>query len=1197
MAIQSGQIHHDRYEFEKIIGQGAFGVTWQAKHVFTYRSLAIKVIDATRLDKASTERVMRECRIGGQLEHAHIVNVFDAYKEGSDLCIVMELLAGGSLEGYLAQHRPTLGQGLQWGLDLAGALNAVHDQGIIHRDIKPANILLTADNEVKIADFGIAHLPGSQLTGVFQPGTPAYHAPEQDQHLPVEAATDVYALCAVLFEIFSGIKFFQIKQLQTLPPAEWREEILYHLESSYPDAPELTLNALVDALRAGLTVDKSARSTLAELQHALKTILDTLPKTGLESHPLPGRPKRTAPPGRPRPEVVSEKPGQKQARAGVAPSRSAWPQLEITSSKITLSPTQRELLRLAFSGHHQLVVENELRRSEAGVRWLVVLPVRSEHLVTRRVIVKLAPAALIHREWQAYREYVAGILPQETAQIQAEPLTAPDGTALLRYPFLGDVGAGQVKDLIDFYQTHTEFEITQLLTKSFFDVMVYHWWSVRRAATLSVRREYDHLLPVHFVIERTEETQVSPILLKAGAVTLQDLTRITVGQSVQIQGFKVEKIQPEQNTMIVRASPANGDKAEQLRIQLLGLSPADLNDQPGDVVITFAGIITATRQQLLSHAVQIAWPDTDLAQQNVKLGALELPNPLHRYQELLDQPLAGMVSSIHGDLMLENILVEPRWQWVGLLNFANTREGHNIYDLILLEAQVVSRLLPGSLAEVEENLETAIFTVARMLHTSVPPGGSPVPALQKPYALLRAIRYQARQCLRNQTNWDEYYLGLVIALLGALSATQNVKAARISFVWAAIAQDLIGRPLEALSTPKSPNSIVRFIVQHRRPITVSVVGLILLVAAFFGTPYLNKILNSISTQPPSFAAISPSPSPTHTSIPTSTPSPTPTAAPTATSTQPPSSRSITGTLSQGSIIRSGPATVYPTLSLIDKNTDITITGRNFKGDWLQIAYPPAPGGFAWVEATSIKINNAEVTLVPTAVYPPPPTVTPTPSDTPTVSITDTPTPTPTPSPTATPTTPSPTPVRTFVEDVPIYQKFVQSLAGRTPTSASFAPDRSEIAATEGVKLYVFNDQGDLTVLVQEDGMVRPVERVIWSPTGQYIAFVADYKQNCDPCRVIGIVNRASGAVKYLEPPEGKAIDLPRWTQDERLLVTAHDGNPAGGVVYIYDVFSNRQLASGKYELSSSLEGQRWFPWKPGKSWQVGRGRPDGYFDE
>lgn len=174
---------------------------------------------------------------------------------------------------------------------------------------------------------------------------------------------------------------------------------------------------------------------------------------------------------------------------------------------------------------------------------------------------------------------------------------------------------------------------------------------------------------------------------------------------------------------------------------------------------------------------------------------------------------------------------------------------------------------------------------------------------------------------------------------------------------------------------------------------------------------------------------------------------------------------------------------------------------------------------------------------------------------------------------------------------------MQSLAGRPPTSASFAPDRSDIAATEGAKLYLFDDGGNLTILVEEDNIIRPVERVIWSPTGQYIAFVADYKQNCNPCRVIGIVNRVTGAVKYLEPPDGKAIDLPRWTQDERLLVTAHDGNPARGVVYVYDVFGTRQIASGKYELSSSLEGQRWFPWKPGKSWEVGQGPPSGYFDE
>ena len=105
--------------------------------------------------------------------------------------------------------------------------------------------------------------------------------------------------------------------------------------------------------------------------------------------------------------------------------------------------------------------------------------------------------------------------------------------------------------------------------------------------------------------------------------------------------------------------------------------------------------------------------------------------------------------------------------------------------------------------------------------------------------------------------------------------------------------------------------------------------------------------------------------------------------------------------------------------------------------------------------------------------------------------------------------------------------------------------------------------------------------------------MADRKQNCNPCRRVGIVIRAAPGSEplYLEPSAGYNIGLPRWPQDGRLLAAIYQNNPDSGTVYIYDASGRGQPASGSYLLSSSLEGQKWSPWLPGKRWRVEAGHP------
>lgn len=267
--IKPNELIHS-YRFEHPIGYGANGVVWKAHHLHMDLSVAIKVIDTQDLDPLNLDRVKQECRIGGKLSHqVHVVEVRDAFPDQGRFFIVMELMTGGSLENYLREHpHPDLGLTLAWALDLGAALNQVHKLGVIHRDLKPQNILLTTEAQVKLSDFGVAHLHGSWLTTAYQPGTYGYRAPEQEANQAIDGAADVFALCAVLFEVWAGKKYFHYKSAST---EVVREELILLIAENYPDLAPALQQRLVETILAGLQ-PRPLRLSLPQLQEALQAI-------------------------------------------------------------------------------------------------------------------------------------------------------------------------------------------------------------------------------------------------------------------------------------------------------------------------------------------------------------------------------------------------------------------------------------------------------------------------------------------------------------------------------------------------------------------------------------------------------------------------------------------------------------------------------------------------------------------------------------------------------------------------------------------------------------------------------------------------------------------------------------------------------------------------------------------------------------
>ena len=214
------------YEVTARIGMGGMGVVYRAKDTSLGREVAIKVLpEAFVSHPERTARFKREATTLGALNHPNIASIYELQESDGVLALVLEFVEGPTLADRLAAGGLPIHQALPIARQIADALEAAHDRGVIHRDLKPANIVLTADGTAKVLDFGLAkvvsdsvapspseltHSPtmlGPTADGVLL-GTAPYMSPEQARGRPVDRRTDVWAFGCVLFEMLTGRRTF-----------------------------------------------------------------------------------------------------------------------------------------------------------------------------------------------------------------------------------------------------------------------------------------------------------------------------------------------------------------------------------------------------------------------------------------------------------------------------------------------------------------------------------------------------------------------------------------------------------------------------------------------------------------------------------------------------------------------------------------------------------------------------------------------------------------------------------------------------------------------------------------------------------------------------------------------------------------------------------------------------------------------------
>ncbi len=222
----------DRYELGKCVGEGTFGRVFHARDKVLRRDLVIKELRSEFVhDSAVLRRFADDARIAAAIGHPNIVTVFDLLPSGKPRYILMEYMAGGTLRSLLDKRgKLPVPDAVNAALALCRALKAAHSHGVIHRDLKPANIFLGSEGEIKLGDFGIAHLPersgGSGDTSLDRPHpcTPAYASPEQLLGRELDGRSDLYALGVVLYELVTGKLYFDRRLCQNL--VAWAEAVL-----------------------------------------------------------------------------------------------------------------------------------------------------------------------------------------------------------------------------------------------------------------------------------------------------------------------------------------------------------------------------------------------------------------------------------------------------------------------------------------------------------------------------------------------------------------------------------------------------------------------------------------------------------------------------------------------------------------------------------------------------------------------------------------------------------------------------------------------------------------------------------------------------------------------------------------------------------------------------------------------------------
>jgi hypothetical protein len=402
---------------------------------------------------------------------------------------------------------------------------------------------------------------------------------------------------------------------------------------------------------------------------------------------------------------------------------------------LKLSPPETSLLSTLFSRYARLVIEREFLSGYSGARTFLAVPIRPDSRVDAHTIVKISDHRSVQQEYENYENYVKTTLPPATARIQQPPVIH-NGLAALQYTFLG--GAGYTPASLR--QALLENPDPRLLWK-LFDTFAPNWWMQHKPYVFRLGQEYDRKLPTHYVIEPVDAAQDAVLdgQNPTGLYPNLDGGGFSPGMILTLKNFSQAELRPDGKSLSLSSESTPGHP----RLRVRWLAPT-LGPDP-------VGRITATRWTILQDACK-------------GLDLYDFPDPLDKLPALLGERVNGTQSLIHGDLNVENVLVGPG-EWVWLIDFAETRDGHTLYDFAHLYTELIAHVIAPQIPHPPDFLEI------------LGDGAEP---------LLVTVREMAGRCLFDPKQTREFDLALAVSCLGALKfANLTPHARHLSYLTAA----------------------------------------------------------------------------------------------------------------------------------------------------------------------------------------------------------------------------------------------------------------------------------------------------------------------------------------------------------------------------------------------------------------------------
>lgn len=278
-----------KYHLDREIGRGATSIVYLGSDAFTQRAVAVKVafpgiLKDPKRGRLYTHLFLNEAALVGKLSHPHIVQIYDAVVDDDFCYLVMEYVAGGTLERVCTADRLlSVERTVEIVFKCSRALDFAFRAGIIHRDIKPANILFTGTDpdqgDIKISDFGAAIIGSPDRTLVLGIGSPAYMSPQQVKEQTLDQQTDIYSLGVVMYQLLTGQLPFQARNSY---------DMVYQIINAEPRRPSALRRDIPEALDAIVARAMSKRletryATWQEFAHDLaQAFRDRKPRVAVD---------------------------------------------------------------------------------------------------------------------------------------------------------------------------------------------------------------------------------------------------------------------------------------------------------------------------------------------------------------------------------------------------------------------------------------------------------------------------------------------------------------------------------------------------------------------------------------------------------------------------------------------------------------------------------------------------------------------------------------------------------------------------------------------------------------------------------------------------------------------------------------------------------------------------------------------------